>query len=286
MLAERPWLLADGATGTNFFAVGLPTGHAPELWNIDEPDKVPKGWTEKTYRRFQKVIGQRNDGRRLNAAQGKTIAGHESFMRNLSDKYGSYDNPTAVMLADASFMDAFEQLAKTTPSIAAIADQVKNFQSTGSIPVSDGQPIGNVDLRKDTAITPKTDDRVDKLIEQGARNTITATLESCKVKPAFLKIITDSLIAEGGDLSAISREGVIAKARAFIAESGFTASEVLTQVASPPAKDKPATRGGQRQAAVSDKTAQERENDTAGAPKSREEWIANRNKMRDAMFSE
>jgi 5-methyltetrahydrofolate--homocysteine methyltransferase len=40
MLAERPWLLADGATGTNFFAVGLPTGHAPELWNVDEPDKV------------------------------------------------------------------------------------------------------------------------------------------------------------------------------------------------------------------------------------------------------
>jgi 5-methyltetrahydrofolate--homocysteine methyltransferase len=40
MLAERPWLLADGATGTNFFAAGLPTGHAPELWNLDEPEKV------------------------------------------------------------------------------------------------------------------------------------------------------------------------------------------------------------------------------------------------------
>ena len=40
MLAERPWLLADGATGTNFFAVGLPMGFAPELWNIEEPGKV------------------------------------------------------------------------------------------------------------------------------------------------------------------------------------------------------------------------------------------------------
>ncbi len=40
MLAERPWLLADGATGTNFFAVGLPMGYAPEIWNIDEPGKV------------------------------------------------------------------------------------------------------------------------------------------------------------------------------------------------------------------------------------------------------
>ncbi len=40
MLSERPWLLADGATGTNFFAVGLPMGFAPVLWNIEEPGKV------------------------------------------------------------------------------------------------------------------------------------------------------------------------------------------------------------------------------------------------------
>ncbi|MFQ6018750.1 MAG: betaine--homocysteine S-methyltransferase [Kiloniellaceae bacterium] len=40
LLAERPWLLADGATGTNFFAAGLETGDAPELWNLEQPDKV------------------------------------------------------------------------------------------------------------------------------------------------------------------------------------------------------------------------------------------------------
>lgn len=40
LLAERPWLLADGATGTNFFAVGLQTGDAPELWNVEQPGKV------------------------------------------------------------------------------------------------------------------------------------------------------------------------------------------------------------------------------------------------------
>jgi 5-methyltetrahydrofolate--homocysteine methyltransferase len=40
MLAERPWLLADGATGTNFFEAGLKPGGAPELWNVDEPEKV------------------------------------------------------------------------------------------------------------------------------------------------------------------------------------------------------------------------------------------------------
>ncbi len=39
-LRERPYLLADGATGTNFFAMGLPTGEPPELWNVDHPERV------------------------------------------------------------------------------------------------------------------------------------------------------------------------------------------------------------------------------------------------------
>ncbi|HRO11224.1 betaine--homocysteine S-methyltransferase [Amaricoccus sp.] len=40
LLAERDWLLADGATGTNLFAMGLESGEAPELWNEAEPGKV------------------------------------------------------------------------------------------------------------------------------------------------------------------------------------------------------------------------------------------------------
>lgn len=39
-LASRPWLLADGATGTNYFQMGLESGDAPELWNFDHPDRV------------------------------------------------------------------------------------------------------------------------------------------------------------------------------------------------------------------------------------------------------
>src|SRR5580658_198432 len=40
MLAERPWLLADGATGTNLFERGLQSGDAPELWNADHPERI------------------------------------------------------------------------------------------------------------------------------------------------------------------------------------------------------------------------------------------------------
>lgn len=40
LLSERDWLMLDGATGTNLFAMGLESGEAPELWNISAPDRI------------------------------------------------------------------------------------------------------------------------------------------------------------------------------------------------------------------------------------------------------
>lgn len=40
MLAERSYLIADGATGTNLFGRGLETGYPPELWNVERPDDI------------------------------------------------------------------------------------------------------------------------------------------------------------------------------------------------------------------------------------------------------
>ncbi|NHX28063.1 methionine synthase, partial [Escherichia coli] len=40
LLETRDWLLADGATGTTLFNMGLSSGDAPELWNTDEPEKI------------------------------------------------------------------------------------------------------------------------------------------------------------------------------------------------------------------------------------------------------
>jgi 5-methyltetrahydrofolate--homocysteine methyltransferase len=40
LLAEKGVLLADGATGTNLFAMGLSSGEAPELWNEEAPEKI------------------------------------------------------------------------------------------------------------------------------------------------------------------------------------------------------------------------------------------------------
>ena len=42
LLASREWLMADGATGTNLFNMGLSSGEPPELWNVDQPDNIRK----------------------------------------------------------------------------------------------------------------------------------------------------------------------------------------------------------------------------------------------------
>jgi methionine synthase I (cobalamin-dependent) len=40
LLAENDCLLADGATGTNLFDLGLMSGEAPEIWLIEQPDRI------------------------------------------------------------------------------------------------------------------------------------------------------------------------------------------------------------------------------------------------------
>lgn len=42
LLERRDWLMADGATGTNLFNMGLESGDAPELWNVDQTQKIEK----------------------------------------------------------------------------------------------------------------------------------------------------------------------------------------------------------------------------------------------------
>ncbi len=40
LLETTDAILADGATGTNLFNMGLQSGDAPELWNVEAPDKI------------------------------------------------------------------------------------------------------------------------------------------------------------------------------------------------------------------------------------------------------
>lgn len=45
LLAERGFLMADGATGTNLFNMGLSSGDSPEFWNVDHVDRITELYT-------------------------------------------------------------------------------------------------------------------------------------------------------------------------------------------------------------------------------------------------
>ncbi len=42
LLDRQGWVLADGATGTNLFNMGLQSGDPPEFWNVDKPELIEK----------------------------------------------------------------------------------------------------------------------------------------------------------------------------------------------------------------------------------------------------
>lgn len=264
---------------------------------VDDPDALfeadgatpkapPKGWTEKTYNRFRQVIGQRNEGRKVNVKQVETIAALEKQVRGIQDKYGRFPDPDKVMAADADFMDALEQAVRVNPALSALADQVKAFQQTGSINVAPGQapPATAAPVRPAVAEAPKTDPQVTQLLEQNARTTIGVALDSLNVKPAFQKLIADSIVANTKDnLAGIDRSGIVSAARAFIKEKGFTSAEVLSKVPAKP-KGKPAT-GQQAQAAASTPLGAETPvGERPDAPKTRDQWLANRGKIFDAVI--
>lgn len=42
IIDKQGFVLADGATGTNLFNMGLMAGDAPEMWNVEHPDRITK----------------------------------------------------------------------------------------------------------------------------------------------------------------------------------------------------------------------------------------------------
>jgi nitronate monooxygenase len=65
LLATKDVILADGATGTNYFQRGLMSGHAPELWNEEHPEHV-----QGLHREFVEA------GADIIVAQGSEAGGH------------------------------------------------------------------------------------------------------------------------------------------------------------------------------------------------------------------
>src|SRR5687768_10915913 len=137
LLDTRPWLLADGATGTNYFQMGLTSGDAPELWNFDHPDRV-----RSLHRRFIEagadiVLTNSFGGNRyrlkLHDAQDRVREINLAAARNARAEADAASRPVAVAGSMGPTGEIFEPVG-TLPheqGVAAFAEQAAALKEGG-----------------------------------------------------------------------------------------------------------------------------------------------------------
>ncbi len=98
LLQKSPYILADGAMGTMLFASGLGHGGAPELWNVDQPERV-----EAVHRAYLEA------GSRVLLTNTFGGTSHRLALHKLQDRVGEFNRAAVHILrkvVDASGTEA------------------------------------------------------------------------------------------------------------------------------------------------------------------------------------
>jgi len=138
LLDERDWLLADGATGTNLFALGLPHGEAPERWNLDEP-----GLVQAHYRSFvmagsdiilTNTFGGTANRLKLHALDDRVHEINASAAKLLCEEIGKVGRPVVCAGSVGPTGDLFVPLGPLTPEAATLAfvAQIEGLRDGGA----------------------------------------------------------------------------------------------------------------------------------------------------------
>jgi len=138
LLAARPWLLADGATGTNYFLMGLMSGDAPELWNVDHPDRVCD-----LHRRFiaagadivlTNTFGGNRYRLKLHDAQGRVRELNIAATRNARAEADAVARPVIVAGSMGPTGEIFQPVGMLAheDGVAAFAEQAKALAEGGA----------------------------------------------------------------------------------------------------------------------------------------------------------
>lgn len=136
-LASRPWLLADGATGTNYFQMGLESGDAPELWNFDHPDRV-----RSLHRRFieagadivlTNTFGGNRHRLKLHNAQDRVREINIAAARNARAEADAVDRPVYVGGSIGPTGEILEPVGALShdEAVAAFAEQAMALKEGG-----------------------------------------------------------------------------------------------------------------------------------------------------------
>lgn len=138
LLSTRDWLLLDGATGTNLFAMGLQSGEAPELWNVDAPDKIRalhRGFVEAgSDLILTNSFGGSRYRLKLHEAQGRVAELNGAAARLARECADEADRPVIVAGSVGPTGEILEPVGSLShqDAVEAFAEQIEALQEGGA----------------------------------------------------------------------------------------------------------------------------------------------------------
>jgi len=138
LLAEKKILLADGATGTNYFEMGLMAGDAPELWNVDAPEKVAS-----LHQQFvdagadiilSNTFGCNRNRLKLHKAEGRVFELNKAAVEIARKVANSVERTVIVAGSVGPTGELFEPLGELTheSAVASFVEQMEGLKAGGA----------------------------------------------------------------------------------------------------------------------------------------------------------
>lgn len=138
LIAERGVLLIDGAMGTELFARGLESGGAPELWNVEHPDRVTAVHLDYIAAGSDIVLTNSFGGTgfrlKLHQADDRVIELNEAAARVARSAADSVERRVLVAGSMGPTGELLEPMGSMTPETcaAAFAEQAKGLDAGGA----------------------------------------------------------------------------------------------------------------------------------------------------------
>ena len=138
LLAERGVLLVDGAMGTELFSRGLESGGAPELWNVEHPDRVTAVHADYVAAGSDIVLTNSFGGTsfrlKLHQADDRVIELNEAAARVGRAAADAADRRVLVAGSMGPTGELLEPMGTMTPETcaAAFAEQAKGLDAGGA----------------------------------------------------------------------------------------------------------------------------------------------------------
>ncbi|MCX6522259.1 MAG: betaine--homocysteine S-methyltransferase [Actinobacteria bacterium] len=137
LLATTDVVLADGATGTNFFQRGLMAGHAPELWNHEHPEHVR--WLHQQFVDagadiiLTNSFGGTAQRLKLHHAQDRVVEINRRAAELAREIADAADRPVVVAGSVGPTGELFEPLGALTEdvAIASFREQIQGLKEGG-----------------------------------------------------------------------------------------------------------------------------------------------------------